>query len=438
VTHLRRSAPAAVLGLVGLWACSDEIPTSADPGLIPVQAETFEVTLPLEAFAVGVEVHRGFGAAGDLPTVFLGAGWEGEVEIRPLFRFLEFPASVGVIPPGGSVSEPDSSYLPVEGRVVLSLDTLRVDGTPPFRVRLSEVSESWHPVTASWTLAVDTLGDRRAWSVPGGGPLEPLAEGMWDPAEGDTLVLPVDSLTLRRWREEGSTGKGLVLASETEGSRLRMSAVNLRVDVRSEVNPDTLIQLQPASREFTVLFAPEPDFPDSVLPVGGAPSHRTTFHFRLPSTVEATGSVCRGPSPCQVELSAERVVYAGLRLTTVPTEPRGLAPADSMTLDLRPVLAPERLPRSPLGGPLRLQGIPVTPSQFAPGGSAPVEIAVTRYLRDVIRGEDVRGEPVTASLSLMTIREPASFGIATFAGPGSEARPRLRIILTVSEGVGLP
>jgi hypothetical protein len=428
----------SLLGALALLAgCSEEVPTSSDPGLIPVQAETFEVLLPFEAFADGLRVDRGYGVAGDLPSVFVANDWADGLFVRPLFRFQDFPASVDVTPPGGS-AQADSAWVPVEGGVVLFLDTLRVEGTGPFEFRLSQVAEEWDPNTATWTHAVDTLGDRRAWSAPGGGAVTALATGTWDPAEGDSLFLAVDSLTLREWRAEGGSGKGLLLESTREETRLRLRELALRMRVRSDLNPDTLVSAAAGGRAFTTLYTPTPAFGPEVIPVGGAPAHRSTFRFQLPESVEATGPVCRGAPSCQVALTADRVVYAGIRLTSIPTDPAGLAPADSMNLDVRPVLSPERLPRSPLGPPLRAQGTRLAPGYFAPGGSREVEVAMTRYLREVLLGEDARGEPVSGVLSLLTFPEPASLGVATFAGPGTEARPRLRIILTLSEGVTLP
>lgn len=434
---IRTTGAGLLASLILLAGCTEEVPTSPDPGLIPVDAETFEVLLPFERFATGFRVDRGFGVAGDLPTVFVASEWEGALSVRPIFRFLGFPASVGVVPPDGSAAQPDSSYVPVGGHLVLFFDTLRVDGPPPFDLQLSTMSESWDPFTATWTHAVDTLGDRREWSTPGGGEVVPLASASWDPSQGDSLMMELDSLTLREWRDADSSGAGLVLASSSEGSRIRLQDLSLRVDVRSEVDPDTVIRVQPESREFTTIYTPAPEFGEGVLPVGGAPSHRSSFAFQLPATVEATGPVCRGAPTCEVELTADRVVFAGLQLTSIPTAPSALAPADSITLDLRPVLAPELLPRSPLGTPLRAQGVRVAPGAFASGGSGQVEIALTRYLRDVLRGEDARGEPVSGVISLLTLPEPAALGVATFTGPGAEGGPRLRIILTVSEGVTL-
>lgn len=436
--RLRTTGGGLLASLILLAGCTEEVPTSADPGLIPVEVETFEVLLPFESFGTGFRVDRGYGVAGDLASVLVASEWEEELTVRPLFRFLDFPAAVGVIPSGGTGVQPDSSYVPVEGRLVLVFDTLQVDGSPPYELQLSAVSEAWDPSTATWTHAVDTLGDRRAWSAPGGGAATLLASAPWAPSEGDSVVLELDSLTLREWRDAGSSGQGLLLLTPNEESRLRLLSLSLQMDVRSEVNPDTLIRVQPASRDFTILYTPAPEFGEGVLPVGGAPSHRSSFRFQLPATVEAAGAICSGAATCPVPLTADRVVYAGLQFTSIPTAPEALAPTDTITLDLRPVLAEDRLPRSPLGPPLRSQGIRAAPDWFVPGGRTSIEIAVTRYLRDVLRHEDGRGVPVSGVLSLLTLPEPAALGVATFAGPGAEGGPGLRIILTVSEGVRLP
>jgi hypothetical protein len=424
--------------LLSLGACTDAIPTSADPALSPVDAVTVEIRLPFETFARDLRVDRGFGAVPDLGVMILANEEADGLTARPMIRFGTFPALVLVPPPDGGATLPDSNYVAEGGLLTVFFDTLTADQDVVYEVEASAVQEPWHPRSASWRLGVDTLGSQIPWSRPGGGEVRPFASGEWLPFEGDSLVLEVDSLTVNEWMDTTNVARGLQLRLGSPGERVRLRNATLTVLARSEINADTLLRAPAASVESTFLYAPEPDFPPDVLPVGGTPSHRVSFRFALPDSVEASGEACPGGGTCLLPLEPDRVVFGGLLLRTVATDPPALAPADSVSLDLRPALAPDRLPRSPLGGRIAAQGKRVPSGAFGGEAGSAVEIGLTRYLRDVIRGEDARGDPVPSTVTLLTSIEPQSIGIATFAGPGREGAPVLRIILTLTDGVKLP
>ena len=102
------------------------------------------------------------------------------------------------------------------------------------------------------------------------------------------------------------------------------------------------------------------------------------------------------------------------------------------------------LPKSPIGVPFYLDslgqaaGAAVPESAFQPGGARSAEIPITPFVRSLLAGADTSGAPPSASLALMELLEPASVSYASFVGPGQVGEPILRLLLTVSEPVGLP
>jgi hypothetical protein len=417
--------------------CTDGIPTASDPGLIPVDAETFIVELPFAQFASDVRVDGGYGLPGNLPAAILARTPDGE-ESRPLVQWGAFPTAISVPQGEGTASVLDSTWTVLGGELVVRVDSARVSDEGVFDIEARQVLEPFDVQTASWTMAVDTLGERRSWTVPGGGATEPVGVERWVPLEGDSLVFSLDSLTATRLGDRSVSNRAVLLRSQTDSAYLRVFDAFLRLEVRPSSRPDTTIFVQPLGTSRTFIQSADPDQGPDVLAVGGAPAFRSSFRLSLPAQVTASGSVCGGPPTCQIELTAERIVFAGLELTTVPTSTALLQPADTVALDLRPVLAPQLLPRAPLGLPIQTQFARVAPSAFGGEAGTTVELSVTRFLRDLVRGPEEGGEPVPSTVSLLAGTEPSGLGIATFGGPGSATPPRLRLILTRSEGVSLP
>ena len=434
-----RRLATVIPGLAILAAgCTEGIPTASDPGLIPVDAETFIVELPFAEFASDFRVDGGYGLPGSLTAAILARSPDGEEESRPLVRWGAFPTAISVPQGEGTASVMDSTWTVLGGELVIRVDSARVSDDGPFDIEAWEVTEPFDVQTASWTMAVDTLGERRSWSLPGGGATVPLGEERWVPLEGDSLVFSLDSLAATRLGDRSVPNRAVLLRSQTDSSYLRVFDAFLRLEVRPSSRPDTTIFVQPLGTNRTFIHSADTDQGPEVLAVGGAPAFRSSFRLSLPSQVTASGSVCGGQPTCQVELTAERIVFAGLTLTTVPTSSALLQPADTMALDLRPVLASQLLPRAPLGLPIQTQFALVAPAAFGSETGTTVELSVTRFLRDLVRGPEEGGEPVPSTVSLLAGTEPSGLGIATFGGPGSASPPRLRLILTRSEGVSLP
>jgi hypothetical protein len=430
---------AAMSGLALLGTgCTDGIPTASDPGLIPVDAETFIVELAFGEFASDFRVDGGYGLPGSLTAAILARSADGAEESTPLVQWGALPAAVSVPQGEGTASVMDSTWTVLGGELVVRVDSARFSGGLAFDLEVQQVLEPFDVQTASWTMAVDTLGERRAWSVPGGGATLPLGAERWLPLEGDSVVFSLDSLAAARLGDRSAPNRAIRLRSQTDSTYLRVFDAFLRLEVRPSSRPDTTVFVQPLGTSRTFIHSADPDQGANVMAVGGAPAFRSTFRLTLPQQVTATGTVCGGPPTCQIELTAERIVFAGLALTTVPTSTALLQPADTLTLDLRPVLAPQLLPRAPLGLPIQTQLARVPPSAFGSDAGRTVELSVTRFLRDLVRGPQEGGDPVPSTLSLLAGAEPSGLGIATFGGPGSPFAPRLRLILTRSEGVSLP
>jgi hypothetical protein len=427
---------AALMGLLAVSGCTDGTPTSGNENLIPA-AESFELLIPYSEFVGDLQVFGGFASAEALENPPVAHQYRGELEARALVRLASLPAWVPVPPPGGGATQPDSAYTVTGGRIVLWMDTVRLGGVETVEVAAEPMEARWDPETANWTHAVDTLGDRTAWEEPGGGPTLPASVGSWAPFDGDSLFIELDSLTAARLADRESPVSGLRISSRTPGTYLELRSATFRADVRSEINPDTVLRLAASGQERTVIYTPQPGVSTSEIRIGGAPARRAYFTLDPPRTIEGDAAAC-AVVPCPFDVTPDAVVYAGLVLRTTTTEPSAFQLLSSMGLDARPALAPDRVPRSPLGSPVQPAARTLQPAQFGDEAGARVEIPMTRYIRDLLREPESPDDVVPNTLVLFAASEPSGLPFATFRGPGGEGEPLLRIILTVSEGIRLP
>ena len=420
--------------------CTDAVPTSDDGNLIPVDAVTVEVHLPFASFARDLRSFSGFGSPADVPVTVLAHQWEGELESRALVRVDSLPDWIAVRLPGSSSTalHADSMYQPVSGKVILRLDTLGLGGES-FELEAGAVLTPWDSETANWEVASDTLGavSPSPWPEPGGGPVRSLVSATWSPVDGDSLVLDIDSLTVTEWAEADQSDRGLRVRGLTEGTRLRVMGVDLRVLARSSINPDTLVEVTAELDRGTVIYSPSPETSSDVLQIGGAPADRTTFRMELPPSVDAGVEVC-SKVHCPLELRADRILFAGLVLHTHTTLSPGFAPASSIAVEVRPVLSPERLPRSPLSAPVNPGADGLAPDFFSSETKTLYEIPMTGYLRTLLQPDLAGGVAPSPTLALLARPEPPGLEVISFYGVGTELEPYLRLILTVSDGVPLP
>jgi len=420
-----------------IGGCENTVPTTGDRNEIPVESRSVELRLPFEAFASDFAEYSGFGRLSGLPGSVVAHAWRGDTDIHAMYRFLPPPRIVQVLPPGGTATQPDSLWVPSYGVVTLRLDTLEVRGTPPLQLHAERILSRWDPSTAGWELAVDTVGGRVSWGEAGGGPVLAIDSRSWTRAQGDTISFTVDSATVSAWARGEPLEQGLRIRGSTPGMRLPVVSADLRIFVRPSIRPDTLVQIIALGVEVTTLAPSAPASVPGAFRVGGAPGWRATFRMQLPSTVGPEFNACL-PGECPLELLPERLVYAGLELHSRATVPAGLQPLDTMVVNLRPVLAPDYLPRSPIDIPVHAAPRFLAPQLFSSSPNSKVEIPMTRYIRDLLRDQREGGTQVPRALALVPGLEPWALDLASFHAPGDSLGPTLRLILTTSEGIPLP
>jgi hypothetical protein len=420
----------------GVLACDENTPTSLDEGRLPVDPATVEILLSWDEFARGLAVYGGFGTTNELGQGVLARAFEGTLDARTLVRFEPYPPRATVRDSAG-VLRVDSGFVWIGGRVVARLDTLSsTNGLEPVTMSLGALTSEWHVRTASWTLAVDTAGDTRSWPEPGAGPVQALSEAVWDPTLGDSVVFEVDSAAVAALGDTLNPARGVRLALLTEGERIDVRSVGLRLDTRPSVHPDTVVTLNAASQGLTFVYDPVPPPPPDGIRVGGTPAWRTVLDLDVPRVLNGPPSLCAVVG-CPFVLEPSRVNHASLVLTTDVVQPTAFQPTDTVRLDVRPVLAPERLPKSPLGTSfVAAAGKPVPPEAFRDGAGLEVSVPITSLVRVLVQEDP---DPVPPNhVALLSVLEPLSIAFASFLGPGSVGAPFLRLIVTAADTVRLP
>ncbi len=425
VRGLYRHGPAAAFALLGVVSCAEETPSAPLEELIP-EVVTMEVVLPFSEFAKSAQSLGGYGRPSDLGRGFVARGYGDSLSARTLVRVGAYPKVAPVQDTGGT-TRPDSSLTFISARIVPRFDTLASVARAPVRVIAEAMTEPWDAGSASWTLAVDTGGVQRAWSEPGGGRAARLGSAIWDPSKGDSISIAVDSLWTGIWSDSARGALGLRLTTEDKGTRLEVASTLLWIKTRPSLDPDTLLELQASTRTSTFLYTPLPaPPPGSSLRIGGAPAWRTVVEVEAPRTLRGPPELCRAVG-CPVAIRPSQVTYAGLRFTTQRTEP-AYAPSDSLRIDARRVLAPEILPKSPLGSSLLgVVGHAAPPEWFGERAGEAFEVPVTGFVRELL---DPDSSNARASLSLLSVLEPASLEYGAFHGPESPRAPELRLLLS--------
>ena len=426
------AAASVVAVAIAAAACQEVNPVSADGGLIPVTPQTVEVFLPWSEFGADVEILGGFGTPSELFTLVVSQDFKGDLDSRALVRFSRFPTVASVRDSTGT-TRPDSSFTYLTGRVVARMDTIRSDVSGPVEMSLSMVDQDWHERSTTWDLLVDTVQDRRNWAEPGGGPATALGTATWDPATGDSIVFPLDSATVALFEDTTGIRRTARIDMVTAGELVEISTVNLRIDSRPSINQDTTIVLNAFTQESSFIYAPFPDPPPDGIRAGGAPAWRTILTMDVPTVLNGPQELCDRVG-CPFEVSPERLNHASLILTSRASSPAAFQPTDSLLLDVRPVLVPERLPKSPLGPSfLGVFGRSVEPAAFGAGAGKEIPITVTEFVRG--RVDPDRADLLPNKLALLSLLEPFSVGFGDFDGPGDPGEPILRLILTASDPV---
>ncbi|HEX9886316.1 MAG TPA: hypothetical protein VGA70_07495 [Longimicrobiales bacterium] len=424
--------PLTVAILVAQAGCQEEVPTGLDGDLIPVAPKTTEVVLGWDEFASSIEVLGGFGAPVDLPASVVARDYRGVLESRTLVHWATYPRSASVRDSLGT-TRVDSMFTFVGGRVVVHVDTLASVALGPMEFKAYSVDTDWDPVSVTWTHAVDTANHREAWPEAGAGPGTEVAAGTWVPADGDSLIIVVDSAAVARWGDTTRAVRSMRLDLDTPGGRLSLTRVNLRLDARPSIHQDTIITLSSAGLGRTFVYDPFPEPPPDGIRIGGVPAWRSIIGWDMPTVLNGPPAFCERMG-CPFDLDPARVSSATLVLHSAASEP-AFQPSDTVRLDLRAVLSPERLPKSPLGATFTGGlGRAVAPEAFGDAPGQVIAISVTTFVRNILGGPMDGLEPPNV-LALLSVFEPLSLSFASFVGPGGALEPSLHLILTTADTV---
>jgi len=431
---VRRAPVAAVLlaAAVAVAGCKEANPVTTEGGLIPVTPSTVEVILPWSDFGGGVEIFGGFGTPSQLFALVVSEDFRGELDSRGLVRFNPLP-KVALVRDSTGTSRPDSSLTFTAGRIVARMDTIRTTVSGPVEMSVSLLDQDWHERSTTWLLLVDTVQDRRNWTEPGGGPGIPLGTATWDPAQGDSIVFPVDSATVALFGDTTGIRRTARIDMMTVGELVEIAEVNLRLDTRPSTNPDTMVVVNTLTEQSTFIYSPFPDPPPGGIRAGGAPAWRTVLTMNIPRVLNGPQALCDKVG-CPFTVSPERLNHASLVLTSRASSPAAFQPTDSLLLDVRPVLVPARLPKAPLGPSfLGIFGRSVEPEAFGASAGKEIPITITEFVRGLVDPE--RADQLPNQLALLSLLEPFSVGFGDFDGPGDPGEPVLRLILTASDPV---
>ena len=432
-----------------LAGCSEKSPTATVEEFVGhLQPRTVEVLLPFEEFSDGVQVLGGYGTPASMGRGILARDFQG-LTSRVLIRFGFYPESVGLLEPTTGVVTSDPDYSVVGGRLVLFFDTVQGVALGPADISAAALQQSWEVRTVNWEVAVDTAGNRTEWVQPGGGVTVPIGSGTFDRQfgrpEGDTIAfndsvsIAVDSAQMAAWADTSDVSRGVLVAMEDAGRRIVLEAARLRLIVRPSLLPDTLVEDTALGGESSFIYDPLPGLPTEGLRVGGAPSWRTVVSLDLPRVLDGPAEVC-AVVVCPFDLveTGAQVNLAELVLTTRMSDP-AYALFDTLTVDLRTVVAPELLPKSPLGAQLAgAFGKSLLPVMFSEASDTRIAFPMTGIVTDLLLGDSAKLANTPDNVVFLSLIEPPSLGFASFHGPGTPGAPALRLVLTVAGTLTLP
>lgn len=423
----------AAVGAILAGACGYETPTSVEGLTFPVTVVTSEVHLSHDQFARGVQVFGGFGRASDVAVPLVATEFgEDDLEARTLVRFGPIPRSASIRDTAGTtVTDPNLTL--VGGRAVLRFDTLAAP-SGPVTLSASLISERWHPPSATFVHAVDTLGEQVPWAGLGGGDATPIATAVWDPAESDSAFFAIDTLVIKAWDTEDEA-RGMLVRMVTPGARVKVRSANLVMDALPSIRSDTMVTTDTFAEHLTFIYDPVASLPEGALQIGGAPAWRTVFEVQLPASVPLVDENCPSGG-CTLPLTADGITQAALVLTPGPTG-AALRPTDTLFVDARPIPSPEYLPRAPLGNSIHVPVAQVPPEAFSGEEGSVVEIPITSFVRDLARGMTEDSVPAPNTLALLAAIEPQSFELMRFLGPDSSSPPLLRILVSQLSGMSM-
>lgn len=435
----RRSALGAglLLGVLGIGACDQELPTDVGGEHLPESAlRTYELILDDLAFIASDTLVRGFGTSNLSVLLIVAEDWLDTLDAHSLVRFADFPESVTYLDSTGTHTDTIARF--IGGRiavrldtVALGLDTLGTDTTITFE--LYSVAEAFDSRTATWRARSVTAGDTAFWTTPGGTPGALLGSGSWvrsDTVARDSVVFQLDSATVAAWAVADDDARAVMITTTTAGARAQVTIPRLSLTARLEGQLDTTRATSAVVAAQTYLYDPPPPDPVDELRLGDRSAWRAFLTFR--EGLDTLTIACPNQPGCTFRLGDVTVNRAELWLSPLPVSevhrPRG-----NFALEARPVLGGATLPleRAPLGDTTGVAPR-VTPAHFEGVTDSVVTIPVTRFLRGLLAaGADTAVTDRDRTLALVTAPEPLAYGIARFGGVGIASAPVLRVIVTV-------
>jgi hypothetical protein len=406
--------------------CRDEVPTLTDPARFPGAGgiHTVELVVPTEALVLSDTVFDGYTGPRTLGAMVVANrfGTAG-LEARGLARF---PLPEQITYTYRDTARVDSVYTVVAGEVSAVLDRAATRLEGPVDVQLWDVTESWDPVTATWAMAVDTAGDRRAWRVPGGTrgallssvTLEPQVE-----APSDTIRWSLDSVAVNRLTGPGA--HGLLVTIDGSPARIQYTGMVLAAQVRPATAPDTLVGQVVSGGPRHFVFSPEAPRNGAVWPVGGVRSARTVLRIEMPRHVPGRCPPTVANCP---EIPIENVMLNQVALVLTPQPiPDGFQPLTTPRIAVRIVAEPDLGARAPLGPVIARDTVPAR--VFEAANDTTIALVVSpEFARRLVRS-DTRAE----TIAITADPEGAWFGTARFARVA-----RLRIMYTLVPEPTLP
>lgn len=437
----RYRLPLTLLAVALAAACGREGPTAVGGALLPGGSiRTFELILDAPAFLASDTSVVGFvPSAGFAAFQIVAERYAGTVTAHTLTRPAVLNSSFTVRDSAGNtVTDTLPRYF--GARFVLHLDTTAVNGTTPVQLRLFRTTESWDPVTANWTMRVDSGSTHLPWAQPGGTVGSLVDTATWTPGS-DSVLFHVDSATVAAWNDTTVHERGALVSAVTAGSRLRLASLTYTAQAHSSVRRDTVVEVTPGLAYTTFVYTPPVPATPGILRVGGVPAWRSYLTF-APDLETRTLSCPASEGACTFTLKQATVNFASILLQPAP--PGAFPPEDSVRLSAWVADTSSLLPlsRTPLRVQVGVQSPASPPSAFSPAPSTtPVAVPVSLFMA-ALAGDTTRAGSAAAAtrrIALIHYPEPGLFGVGTFYGRTAGAlAPKLRLIVTLATEAQLP
>lgn len=418
----RRLIGSLALGLA-LAACGEEVPTGLGQELLPENAiRTFELILEPADFLVFDTAFSGYGVSRGGPFAILARDYEGALTTHIPARY-RLPDRI-VVRDTGTVLVVDSMPTLTGAEVLLLVDTIGSDHSGTLQISAHRMGESWDPASATWIYRDSAAA--LPWTVPGGTPGVEITTISY--TGGDTILLPIDTATLRTWADSLDDTRGVLIRIVDGTGRLRTTAPVLRVFARSSVADTTvLVSTTPTVRDFFVT----PTLPSEASDIrsGGLPGWRTFLRIRddLRDRTVSCGPGCSAPLHSFDITRAELILQP-----TAP--PPGFRPevAVGPTAYLGLVTPEIPLRRSLLGSAVGATVEVLEPERFVVGAE-PVAVTLTEFVRLAVADSTADEEFFRPEWLVITPGAQTTFGFAAF-----EPGPRLRLVLSTAQENQLP